>query len=75
MIVRNITREGDNAVGARHLKPPHHQLVISAHPVLYFRHDLCIVPPAGAARCPGREQDSDEREHDYKCPQHRHTPR
>lgn len=76
MIARNITRERDNAVGARHLKPPHHQPVISADPVLHFRHDLCIVPPAGAARCPGCEQDkdSDEREYDSMCPQHRDAP-
>ena len=53
MFVHNVSRESDNAVGPRHLKPSHHQLMIGAHPVLYFRHDLCVVPPAGAARCSG----------------------
>src|SRR5580693_10395946 len=76
MVAHNITRERDNAIGARHLKASHHQLVIGAHPVLYFRHDLCVVPPAGAARCPGYEhtEDADEREYGSLCPQHRHAP-
>ena len=76
MVAHNVSRESDNAVGARHLKPSHHQLMIGAHPILYFRHDLCVVPPAGAARCPSYEhgKDTDEREFDSMCPQHRHTP-
>jgi hypothetical protein len=40
MIAHNIPCEGDNAVGPRYLKPAHHQLAVSAHPVLYFRYDL-----------------------------------
>jgi hypothetical protein len=72
LVAHHITRERDDVIGARYLKPPHRQLAVGADSVLYVGDDFPVVAPASAARCPHHQgnHDAEERESDSMGSRH-----